>query len=830
MIFQNLNEGEKERLLKLNEKFESDAIHDGIHRYYKTMASIDSASKRPEKMVIASFLDAVAKHIAEEQKQIMNGKPTSGSPTLWYAPFVSVKAEKLAMIALSYMLEEPKQVSSTLSRQIGDAVRNQIMLEEIKEINKKKNPQSKGFSRDDTKKFVKNLPKIQKVFTQLNNGNLKYKLSAKIALGAKLIDCVIDSTNGWVVQTEWVKKNITKAFIVMRDELCEYIHNYHIQLEGLRPIKVPMCVPPLPWSFADENGIPTNKPTDKIMGGYRILQEEFITGFRGHHNADLKTESMAQVFEVVNHIQNTQWKIDTNIMDLANHIIDLNSSEYNNIIPCAPQKPKLPPIPQDQAGKRLWHQNRIQMRARWYSETSRRIAAMKALDVAKQFKDLPVFFPYELDFRSRMYAKASHISPQGADLARALLRYEERLPLGADGLDRLKIYAATLAGFDKISYPARIKWFDDNWLKYIKTNIMFDPFTHKVWVNYDYPLQFIQVLWEIQEAINSPDPTKYKSSVNVSIDASNNGLQHLSALMRDEVGGKSVNLVDSELPEDMYLNVADKVLEIVINDYNADPNAKDKVGNDAPQVVWYREFTKGTPEEQKKFRRKICKRPTLASPYGVSLRGVEQSLQDDGFCDNLKGSQWHNSNYLAQAIFTAIDSTVIQAAVLMRWFREVAKLLGEAGKPIFWNTPLGLPVVQQYLREESRIIKTCLHHCTFFIPNGSKAIDVGAQVRGIVANYIHSLDSANLGYSVLDLKDMGITSISCIHDSIGTHACNINKLHDVVRKTFINMHHINLLEDFVSENEQKSGLKLPQLPKKGKLKLELIRNSRWFFS
>jgi len=830
-MYENLNDSEKEELLKLNNKFESDAVHEGVQRYHRTMQAIDPASKRPEKVVIGTFLDEVAKHIANEQKNLALGNATSGSPSYWYAPFIAIRAEKLAMIGLSYMMESPKQVSSVLCRQIGDAIRAQVMLEEIREINKQKNPNQKGFTRDDSKRFLKNLPKIQKVFNNLNHGKaIKWKLSAKIALGSKIVQSIIQATGGWTVQVEFVKRNVSKAFVVMNDELVEYLNQYHVNLEALRPVKFPLCVPPLPWGFADEHGIKVEKPTDTITGGYRILKEEFITGHRGHHAADLKTDTMNLVFEAVNHIQSTQWRIDKDIYSLATHIVSLNSPEYNNIIPCVPQKPKLPPIPQDKAGRRLWHQNRIQQRARWHSETSRRIAAIKAMDVAKQFIDLPVFFAYELDFRGRIYAKASHISPQGSDLSRALLRYEEKLPLGPDGLDRLIIYAASLAGHDKITYADRIKWFNETWMPVLKGKSKLDPMEHKVWVDYDYPLQFIQITWEIQAAVNSPDHTKFKSSVNVSADASNNGLQHLSALMRDEVGGKSVNLIDSELPEDMYMNVADKVKDIIFNDYNADPTAKDKLGNDAPHVIWYKEFTKGTPEQQKRYRRKVCKRPTLSSPYGVTQRGVEESLIADGFTDGLKGSQYHNANYLARAIFEAIDSTVIQASVLMKYLRDIAKILGEAGHPIFWKTPLGLPIVQEYVREESRIIKTCLHHCTFYVPNGNKQLDVSAQVRGIVANFIHSLDATNAGYSALDMKDEGINSVSFIHDSIGCHACHMTKLHEIVRKTFINLHHIRLLENFVSDLEKKTNIKLPPIPQKGKLKLNSIRSSRWFFS
>jgi len=825
MLWNQLNETEREDLAKLNDKFEMDAIRDGVNRYHKTVAAIDPASKRPEKQVIAAFLEETAKEIAKQQKIIASGKPTTGSPSAWYAPFISIKPERLALLTLSYLLQSPKQVSSIVCREVGDAVRTEVMLDEIREINKQKTAQQRGFTRIETKKLIKNQPKIQKIYKNLNaGGNLKWKLQHKIALGAKLIECAINATGGWAIQVEFIKKNISKGFCVMNDELVKWIHEYHMDLESVRPLKLPMCVPPVLWGFRDKEGMLTLDPTPEIIGGFRILKEEWVTGAKGNHSADYCVSSMNQVFEAVNHIQDTQWKIDKDILDLVNHLLKLNNPDYSNIIPVQPKKPVLPPVPTDKVAKRLWHQDRIQKRSKWYAETSQRISAIKSIDVARQFADLPIWFPHNIDFRGRFYPSASHISPQGNDLSRALLRYEEEKPLGKNGLDMLIVYAAALAGQDKITYPQRLEWFEKTWMPIIKGKKKFDPFDHKVWVDYDSPLQFIQILWEIQAAVNSPDPTKFLSSVSVNIDGSQNGIQHLSALMRDEIGGRSVNLVDSELPQDLYLDVSNKVLDTIVEDNYNDPNGKDPLGNPAPHVLWQPIFM------DKKRRRGIVKRPVLAYPYGVTIRGMHDSLIADGHTDGLQGSQYHNANYLANVINESVKGTVIQAAVLMEYLRDITKLLGDNGFAISWTTPFGLPIVQRYVWEEARIIKTCLHSCTFYVPNGIKGINIPAQVRGIVANFIHSLDSSHAGYCCLDMKDEGMNSVQFIHDSIGTHACNIERLHQIIRKTFINMHDITILEDLVSHLEKSTGIKLPPPPQKGKLNLENIRKSRWFFS
>jgi DNA-directed RNA polymerase len=48
------------------------------------------------------------------------------------------------------------------------------------------------------------------------------------------------------------------------------------------------------------------------------------------------------------------------------------------------------------------------------------------------------------------------------------------------------------------------------------------------------------------------DPASYVSHLPVHMDGSCNGLQHYAALGRDEAGGRAVNLLPSNTPQDVY--------------------------------------------------------------------------------------------------------------------------------------------------------------------------------------------------------------------------------------------------------------------------------------
>src|SRR3546814_5780108 len=68
--------------------------------------------------------------------------------------------------------------------------------------------------------------------------------------------------------------------------------------------------------------------------------------------------------------------------------------------------------------------------------------------------------PHSLDWRSRVYA-VSFVNFQRSDHIKALFRFADGVPLGADGADWLMIHLANCGDFAKMSketFPDRIAW------------------------------------------------------------------------------------------------------------------------------------------------------------------------------------------------------------------------------------------------------------------------------------------------------------------------------------------------------------------------------------
>ena len=72
----------------------------------------------------------------------------------------------------------------------------------------------------------------------------------------------------------------------------------------------------------------------------------------------------------------------------------------------------------------------------------------------------------------------------------------------------------------------------------------------------DEPWQTLAACIELQDALMSPDPSKYVSHLPIHQDGSCNGLQHYAALGRDLQGAQSVNLTPLSSPQDVYSDVA----------------------------------------------------------------------------------------------------------------------------------------------------------------------------------------------------------------------------------------------------------------------------------
>jgi DNA-directed RNA polymerase len=113
--------------------------------------------------------------------------------------------------------------------------------------------------------------------------------------------------------------------------------------------------------------------------------------------------------------------------------------------------------------------------------------------------------------------------------------------------------------------------------------------------------------------------------------------------------------------------------------------------------------------------------------------------------------------------------------------------------PMIWTTPMKLPVTQPYRLPKRKQISTALQAVSLEDPHTLTAVDTRSQATAFPPNFIHSLDATHMMLTTIECKKQGITFAS-VHDSFWTHACDIDKMSDVLRQSFIQLHSQPLLE------------------------------------
>lgn len=450
------------------------------------------------------------------------------------------------------------------------------------------------------------------------------------------------------------------------------------------------------------------------------------------------------------------------------------------------------------------------------------------LNEAKHFTQYEeVFLPATMDFRGRVYAKP-HLNHQRADYVKAMWLFTEGKELTAEGVKQLKIHLANCGDFNKMSkapFDARIKWVNDNFPKIYDT--VMDPWADLWWTQADSPFCFLVACRELVGFVE--EGASYVCHLPVAIDGSCSGLQHYSAMLRDLKGAKSVNLVPTDAPEDVYKEVASIVNELVMGDKN-DPMAQEWLAH--------------------KIDRKVTKRATMTLCYGSKQYGWKEQLMED-FMDVYKkevslGSRENHpfsdpgkaSAYMAKKLDIALRMTVEAAVEGMDWLQETASVLAKENRPLVWTTPVGFPVVNGYYEPILKRIDIKIKGRRLqnkLLLGYTENLKRTKQRSTIAPNFVHSYDACHLMMVALQAKREGINSFLLIHDSFGCLPSDMERFAEIVREQFVVLYEnhdpfMAIHENALIALSDKGRKNLTEPPSKGQLNIHAIRSSKYAFA
>ena len=663
--------------------------------------------------------------------------------------------------------------------------------------------------------------------------------------------------------------NGTLSFILPTEYVTDWIEWYKEAIGALSPMYAPCVIPPRDWTSPFDGGY----HTPEVSSTMRLVKAHSTK-----HLRRLTPKQMPAVYDCVNNLQRVRWAISERVLATANELVSLGlpyalPSKEKGLIPPCPVPEYLSELRGEQLKAALSFEQWEEF-SDWkalardkYSEEAERVQSWRevtrTLGQANTYvKFDALHFVYTLDFRGRVYCMGSLVSPQGGDLQKALLRFADGMALGEEGFKWFAVHGANEWGWDKAPFGERVANVQTEEFKQMCLDIAADPVTFNDWINADKPWQFLNWCFEYADYLTwvaeGKDGKDFVSYIPCAMDGSCSGIQHYSAMLRDEIGGAAVNLLPSDRPQDIY----GAVLKVVMAELEAIADGSQvydkKIGKLEERQA--EELAKELAVEWLRIgpNRNLCKKPVMTLPYGSTqltcrdhvsawLKDLQKSENKKAKAEGREPLKVHifgdkespmplmyAESFMTALIWKSIGKVVVAARKGMAYIKAVTSKVAKLNKPLEWTTPTGF-IVRQVIWQvhQNRVQTQLLGRVTFVANTKTKDIDYHRMVNSCAPNFVHSMDASHLTLAVNSFFTEGLQSVAVIHDSFGTHAANTGKLRELLSGALVDMYESHdVIKGFLSEVE--GGLLEPLdgviVPTSGKLELARVCESAYAFA
>lgn len=660
----------------------------------------------------------------------------------------------------------------------------------------------------------------------------------------------------------------TIYYLQTSETVGQWIAAFKEHVAQLAPAYAPCVVPPRPWKSPFNGGFHTEKVASRVR---------LVKGDR-EHVRKLTVKQMPKVYKAINALQNTQWQVNQEVLAVAEDVIRLDLGYGVPSFKPLIDKENKPanPVPvefQHLRGrelKEMLSEEQWQAFINWKGECARlytaetkrgskSAAVVRMIGQARKYSAFEsLYFVYAMDSRSRVYAQSSTLSPQSNDLGKSLLRFTEGRKIdSSEALKWFLVLGANLWGWDKKTFDVRQSNVLDGDFQDMCRDIAADPLTFTQWAKADEPYQFLAWCFEYSrylDALDEGTQAAFETHLPVHQDGSCSGIQHYSAMLRDEVGAKAVNLKPSDAPQDIYGAVAQVVI------------SKNALYMDAEEGTT---FTSGSLTlsgsdlcamasawDSVGITRGLTKKPVMTLPYGSTRLTCRDSVIDyivdleekeaqmavaEGraanrvhpFDDNGDLTPAKAYNYMTALIWPSISEVVKAPVVAMQMIRKLARFAAKRNEGLEYPLPTGFILKQKIMATEMLRVRTCLMgDIKMSLQVETDIVDEAAMMGAAAPNFVHGHDASHLILTVCHLVDEGVTSIAVIHDSFGTHADNTAKLRHALKSEMVGMYSEgNALQKLLDEHENRwlvdTGIEVPE---QGNFDLNEIMDSDYCFA
>ena len=776
-------------------------------------------------------------------------------------------------VIIDCLLMTSKERCKTLSYiavAIGTAIKKEADIEKFYQYEEAKGANIKWLKSSMDKAIEQRARSSYKVAYAVNRMHkegytgLNWSTQDMNVLGAKIIEMLIAGSDFYTLVDRQIGTKPIKCLEV-GEWFAQAWQKQEAKLISNAVKHLPTIIPPRHWSSPYDGGyygascLQTQLIRLNVLGGTEAVKT---------YTSKLAMVDLGNIYAALNAMQDTPFKINKDILHTLKEIYA--SGGVLGGVPRTEPFEKLPRLPEDATNEEIKEHKKkaVGIYKQEEARKSKALRCLVAIKTAERFAEYDsIYFPWNVDYRGRCYPIPTALSPQGDDIQKALLLFAKGTPLASsEDTKWLKIHGANLSGNDKISFKERIAWVESHETDIV--NSAEDPLGYRWWYEVskgDYPMEFLAFCFEYRKLLTYIEKygnaKGFVSNLPLAFDGTCSGLQHFSALLRDEVGGQAVNLMPSDTVQDIYSIVANKVNKLLLKDALEGTEDSFKTNTDGEFIL----DKEGKPQVkygdktlaqnwvnfnrikfgQDGITRKVCKRSVMTLAYGSKQYGFKENILADIIhpyvLDHPEDNPFLSPNqaaiYMAKLIWDSVKTTVIKAVEGMEWLQKVADLICHDNHVVTWNTPNGFPVQQNYMKMKQETIQLRFNKARvrFYNQRETDDVDNRAQRNGIAPNFIHSMDACHLQRVVNAMKQLGDDNFMMIHDSFGTDCAHAGLLYKVIRQEFVNLykdqnHLANFLESVKYLIGDDKLSKVPEIPAFGNLDLDLVKQSDFCFA
>lgn len=811
-------------LIDLQTQLEAEQTDIGLNRYRNTV-DVAKAKGRENttnygRSLMSYSVVGVADALNEFIEDAFKGK--AGRLNASASMLSMIDAEKAAYLSLKFAIDgvSTRQKLTKVAMKIGMAIQDEVKFRVFEDENKA------WFQKIRNEVCKRTADRHYRRYAIIHTMNKKAVLEfqpwtqqERLHVGSKMIDLIVQATGLFEVQTIRVGRNRKAIYLQPTEKTVTWIEKFNERGELLFPSFLPMVVPPRDW-------------TGIFDGGYLGELASPLPLVKTHNKAYLEEiayEDMPLVYQTQNVCQKTAWRVNERVLHVMEELVRTGHA-WGDIpamagidVPVCPLDKNLKKDEMTEEQKAMfseWKRQASKTHQLNAKNKSKRIQFSRAINMAKKFATLgeSLYFVYQRDFRGRIYIVNPFLNFQGPSYSKALLHFSKAKPIeNEEQLNCFLRHGSNVYGYDKASLEDRVKFIKgkaDEIKRYAEA-----PLDNLGWADADSPFEFLAFCYEYAEFLEVG--YGYMSRLIVCVDGSNNGLQHLSAIILDTAGAAATNLIPCDVPADVYKDVIELAMERISED-------------DDPMSKMWAEWGAD---------RSCAKRPVMTRSYGSTQFSCREYIYDYIIDRVSKGDEapWGDDHFAASLhmtsfLWAAMDDIIVAAKKVMDWIQSVARLYGSYNLPMTWRCPNGFMVNQMYPEVIQRrittyiddsLIKPVVHE-----PKWSH-VDGRRMANGAAPNVVHSLDASALDLTVAYILDkQEDIDLAFVHDSYGSHAADMPLMEQCLREAFVAQYkELDVLDYLYQEAVSLFGEdQVEQPPAKGELDIDMVMKSKYFFA